>query len=84
MADAIYYGATQHFKMAVDAAFVNYGGIRISQLPKGEVTSGKIFELMPFDNIVVLQKLKGSVLQEFLDLIAERGGWPASGIIMQI
>ena len=45
---------------------------------------GKIFELMPFDNILVLQKLKGSELQQLLDLIAARGGWPVAGMTMQI
>ena len=84
MADAMYFSAIQKFGVPVDAAFVNYGGIRITQLAQGEVTRGKIFELMPFDNIVVLQKLKGSEFQQFLDLVAERGGWPSAGITMQI
>jgi 2',3'-cyclic-nucleotide 2'-phosphodiesterase (5'-nucleotidase family) len=84
MADAIRYAAGQHFNMPVDAAFVNYGGIRITQLPKGAVTRGKIFELMPFDNVLVVQQLTGQQLQEFLDLTAERGGWPMSGISMRI
>jgi len=68
----------------MDAAFVNFGGMRLTQLPAGEVTNGKIFELMPFDNLLLLQKLKGDVLQQFLDLTAEKGGWPVTGITMQI
>lgn len=84
MADAMFVSARQKFGVPVDAAFVNYGGIRITQLPKGEVTRGKIFELMPFDNLVVLQRVKGSDLQNFLDLTAGRGGWPSAGITMQI
>lgn len=84
MADAIRFASEQHFKMPVDAAFVNYGGIRITQLPKGPVTRGKIFELMPFDNILVLQQLTGKQLQQFLDHTAERGGWPMSGVSMRI
>jgi len=70
--------------MAVDVAFINYGGIRLTQLPAGNVTRGKIFEMMPFDNILVLQRLKGRELQQFLDLIAARGGWPVAGMSMQI
>ncbi len=84
MADAMLYAGKQQFKIPIDAAFVNYGGIRIPQLPKGPVTRGKIFELMPFDNLVVVQKLSGDVLQEFLDFTASKGGWPVAGISMEI
>lgn len=84
MADAMLYAAQKQFGKKVDAAFVNYGGIRINQVPKGPVTKGKIFELMPFDNLVVIQQVKGDVLQQFLDLTASRGGWPTAGITMQI
>jgi 2',3'-cyclic-nucleotide 2'-phosphodiesterase (5'-nucleotidase family) len=63
---------------------MNYGGIRLNQLPAGPVTRGKIFELMPFDNLLVLQKMNGSVLQQLLDLAASKGGWPVAGITMQV
>jgi 2',3'-cyclic-nucleotide 2'-phosphodiesterase (5'-nucleotidase family) len=56
----------------------------LGQLTAGPVTRGKIFELMPFDNLLVLQELKGSVLQQFLDMTAERKGWPLAGVSMQI
>ncbi|MGI8599600.1 MAG: 5'-nucleotidase C-terminal domain-containing protein [Chitinophagaceae bacterium] len=84
MADAILYSARKKFNTSVDAAFVNYGGIRLTQLAKGEVTRGKIFELMPFDNLLVLQKVDGKLLQVFLDFIADRGGWPLAGVTMDI
>ena len=84
MVDAFYIMAKETFNAPVDVAFLNYGGLRLPQLPAGNVTRGKIFELMPFDNILVLQKLKGSELQQFLDLIAARGGWPVAGLTMQI
>lgn len=84
MADALWYMAKEKYQVPVDAAMVNYGGIRLNQLPAGAVTRGKIFELMPFDNVLILQKLKGSVLQQLLDLTASKGGWPLAGITMQI
>ena len=84
MVDAFYIMAKESFKAPVDVALINYGGIRLTQLPAGDVTRGKIFELMPFDNILVLQKLKGSHLQQFLDLVAAKGGWPVAGMTMQI
>ncbi|MDB5211829.1 MAG: 5-nucleotidase, partial [Sediminibacterium sp.] len=62
---------------------MNQFGIR-SYVPKGNITIGKIFELMPFDNLVVLQEVKGSVLHQFLDKIAADGGWPVSGVTMGI
>jgi 2',3'-cyclic-nucleotide 2'-phosphodiesterase (5'-nucleotidase family) len=84
VADAIYFSARQKFNTPIDAAFVNYNGIRITTLPKGNITKEKIFELMPFDNLLVIQRLTGSVLQEFLDFTAQLGGWPSAGIKMQI
>ena len=84
MVDAFFIMANQKYNTHIDAAFLNYGGIRLNQLPAGNVTRGKIFELMPFDNLLILQKLKGDVLQQLLDLIAAKGGWPLAGITMQI
>ena len=84
MVDAFFNMAKEKYHTQVDAAFLNYGGIRLTQLPAGNVTRGKIFELMPFDNLVVLQELKGDVLQQYLDLIASRGGCPVAGLTMQI
>ena len=84
MADAMLFSSREKFKLPVDAAFINYGGIRINQLPSGKVTIGKIFELMPFDNLLIVQEVKGSILQDFLDLTAASGGWPLAGLTMQI
>lgn len=77
MADAYLQMATEKFGRKVDAGFMNAGGVR-SYLSKGDITVGKIFEIMPFDNILVLQELKGSILQAYLDKMAEDGGWPVS------
>jgi|CXWL01.1.fsa_nt_gi 2',3'-cyclic-nucleotide 2'-phosphodiesterase (5'-nucleotidase family) len=84
MVDAFLAMAAEKYNTKVDVAFLNFGGMRLTQLPAGNVTSGKIFELMPFDNLLILQKLKGDVLQQFLDLTAAKGGWPVAGITMQI
>lgn len=84
MVDAFFEMAEEKYNTKVDVAFLNFGGMRLTQLPAGNVTNGKIFELMPFDNLLILQKLKGDVLQKFLDLTASKGGWPVAGITMQI
>lgn len=84
MVDAFITMAAEKYNTKVDVAVVNFGGIRLTQLASGNVTTGKIFELMPFDNLLILQKVKGSALQEFLNIAAERGGWPVAGMTMQI
>ncbi|MGB3007603.1 MAG: 5'-nucleotidase C-terminal domain-containing protein [Chitinophagaceae bacterium] len=84
MVDAFFTMAKEKYQTEVDGAVLNFGGMRLTQLPAGNVTRGKIFELMPFDNLLILQKLKGNVLLEFLNLTAAKGGWPLAGITMQI
>lgn len=83
-ADALLAMAREKYNTQVDAAFINFGGLRLTQLTAGPVTTGKIFEIMPFDNILILQKIKGAELQKFLDLTAGRDGWPLAGMSMQI
>ncbi len=83
-ADALLFMAREKYSEQVDAAVINFGGLRLNQLPAGQVTRGKIFELMPFDNLLILQKMKGETLLQFLDLTAAKGGWPLAGITMQI
>jgi len=83
MTDALKTIGEKIFQQKVDAAFVNYGGVR-SYIPKGNITVGSIFEIMPFDNLMVLQKVRGDSLISFLNHIAERNGWPLSGITMGI
>ena len=84
MADAFLIMAAEKYNTKVDVAFVNSGGVRLNQLPAGNITTGKIFELMPFDNLLILQKVKGDVLQQVLDLAAAKGGWPIAGLTMQL
>jgi 2',3'-cyclic-nucleotide 2'-phosphodiesterase (5'-nucleotidase family) len=84
MVDAMLAKAKQANKMPVDAAFINYGGIRLTSVAAGNITRGKVFELTPFDNDIVLQKLSGKILQQFLNHISAKGGWPVAGITWQI
>jgi 2',3'-cyclic-nucleotide 2'-phosphodiesterase (5'-nucleotidase family) len=84
VADVLLQKASAKFGQHIDAGFVNYGGLRLPQIPAGPLTKGKIYELSPFDNTIVVMTVKGEVLQQFLDLIASRGGWPVSGISFTI
>lgn len=76
--DVLYTEANKMFFSEVDLAVQNYGGLRISTVPKGPVTVGKIYELMPFDNMLVVVEVSGTILKKFLDGIARSGGWPIS------
>ena len=59
-------------------AIQNRGGLRINSIGVGGITKGKIYELMPFDNFLVIMELDGKTLTSFLEHIAEDGGWPIS------
>jgi 2',3'-cyclic-nucleotide 2'-phosphodiesterase (5'-nucleotidase family) len=82
--DAYLEMARQKVNPRVDAAFMNAGGIRLPELPAGAITQGKIYELMPFDNLMVILKVKGSLLRQYLDTLAAAEGVIVSGITMQI
>jgi 2',3'-cyclic-nucleotide 2'-phosphodiesterase (5'-nucleotidase family) len=84
LVDAVKEMAAFKYNTNVDAAFMNNGGIRIPTVPKGNITVGKVYEIMPFDNLIVLQKVNGKIFKEFLNLIAKRGGWPVSGVTFTI
>ena len=60
-------------------AIFNKGGLRNS-LPKGNITIGNVFELMPFDNEVVLLKLSGAQFKDMCFKIVEKGDIPVGGM----
>ncbi len=78
MADLMYKMSKAYYGQSLDFAFTNYGGIRIPELPKGPITRGKIYELMPFENELVVLKIKGNIVQQLFERMAEDGGWPIS------
>lgn len=84
LADAMLAMAKENYKTNVDMAIMNSGGIRLPSIAAGNITRGKIYELSPFDNILVLLKVKGNILQQLLDVAALKGGWPSAGITYQI
>lgn len=77
-ADALLEEASYIYKREIDIAMQNYGGIRVPFLKQGDITVGNIYELMPFDNQLVVLTMDGKLLQQLLDVIAEKGGWPIS------
>ncbi|HLP51585.1 MAG TPA: 5'-nucleotidase [Chitinophagales bacterium] len=63
----------------IDFTFLNTGGIRLPNLPKGNITLGKIVELMPFENLIDIITVHGSTLDTLFNFLASKGGWPVSG-----
>ena len=70
-------------KRQADFCVLNYGGFRTS-LAAGEVTRGDIFELMPFENRIVIVELDYRKTKALVDYLAKRGGQPVSNIRMVI
>jgi 2',3'-cyclic-nucleotide 2'-phosphodiesterase (5'-nucleotidase family) len=74
LADYTFDGADEwtktHLKKNVDAALINIGGIRTS-IGKGDILLKSVFEVMPFENEVIIVKLKGSDLQGLYEYYAK-------------
>jgi 2',3'-cyclic-nucleotide 2'-phosphodiesterase (5'-nucleotidase family) len=77
MTDCFQKMGAEKFGKKVHIAFMNQGGIR-ADINKGNITIGHIYELMPFDNLLVLQDVKGDVLEQLIQHNATDGGWPIS------
>ncbi|MFA5044890.1 MAG: 5'-nucleotidase C-terminal domain-containing protein, partial [Paludibacter sp.] len=75
--------ASEILSEKVDIAVVNLGGLR-TVIPAGNITVGKVFELMPFENELVVLWLKGDKLYDLLQYFAGMGGEGVSGLRMEI
>lgn len=63
----------------VHMALTNLGGLRV-EIPKGPVTLGKAYEVMPFENELVIVTLSGEQLLRLAQQIVEVGGEPVAGV----
>lgn len=63
----------------IDFCLLNNGGLRTS-LPEGAITRGKIFELMPFDNELVVATINKDSLKTLIHYLNNVGGQPISGL----
>lgn len=71
LADYTFEGANQWAKKngitsGVNGAVINIGGIRTT-IGKGDILTKHIYEVMPFENEVMIVKMKGSDLQGLFD-----------------
>lgn len=72
MADAVYSEANPIFNSRtgknIDMVLLNHGGIR-SILPKGNITKRTAFEIMPFENSIVVVALKGHQIDSIIEYL---------------
>ena len=62
----------------VDMSLTNNGGLRVP-ISKGPITVGKVFELMPFDNLMVIMELSATQVDSLAQQLAAVGGEPIAG-----
>ncbi|WP_241695486.1 5'-nucleotidase C-terminal domain-containing protein [Winogradskyella litoriviva] len=74
MADAVYMEGNPIFNKRtgnnIDFVLLNHGGIR-SIISKGDITTKTAFEIMPFENSVVIVELKGEQVNEMMQYLAK-------------
>lgn len=87
VADACLEIATANYhpsdELRIDFSFFNSGGLRKS-LPSGTITRGDIFQLMPFENELVILYCNGDDVEKLVNFIASKGGGPVGGIRFSI
>ena len=81
--DALWEAAKKVYAGRVDIAIVNMGGMRCSW-QKGPVTKGCVFELMPFDNRLVVLTLKGEDVIALCESFARYGGQGVAGMRVKV
>lgn len=69
--DAIYTMITDSFKYKIDIVLLNKGGLR-ANLPQGEIKVSNLFELMPFENELVMVQVTGKQLAEGIKRMIEK------------
>lgn len=78
VADILLAEAEKQLGQSFAFALANAGGLRIPEVPAGPLTRRTIYELLPFDNRVVVVTLTGRTVQQLADHMARQGGWPVS------
>ena len=77
--DALWKAAKQAYDGCVDIAIVNMGGMRCAW-SAGPITRGNVFELMPFDNRLVVLTLTGEDIIALCESFARYGGQGVAGM----
>ncbi|WP_299825144.1 5'-nucleotidase [uncultured Pontibacter sp.] len=59
------------YSKPIDLSLTTNGGLRVP-LPEGNITTGHVFELMPFENELVVLTLSGESVKQLFDYAAEK------------
>lgn len=82
VADLMLKRANREFEKKVHVAVTNAGGLRTG-IPEGPITIRNIYEVMPFDNELVVLKMIGTQLITLAEEIGEEHGEPISGMRLE-
>lgn len=88
MADLVYEEGNPIFKSRtgkdIDMVLLNHGGIR-AIISKGPITQRTAFEVMPFENSIVVVELKGTFVNELVTYLEEaKRAHPIAGLKLTI
>ena len=83
MSDIVLARARQAAAVRIDACVLNDGGFRIPWSP-GPITLGLVYEVMPFDNTIMLLRLSSAQMESLADQLAADGGAPVAGLGLAI
>lgn len=79
-----YVTAERELDREIDFAIMNYGGLRVPYVNSGALKVSDAYQIMPFDNFIVVLEINGSVVRSILDQIAGYGGWPVFNMAFHI
>ncbi|NND52595.1 MAG: 5'-nucleotidase C-terminal domain-containing protein [Flavobacteriaceae bacterium] len=88
LVEAVYEQGNPIFKSRtgndIDVVLLNHGGIR-SIISEGDITKRSVYKILPFENILVVVKLKGIIMHELIDYLikAERAN-PIGGLKIKV
>lgn len=83
LADVMRDRAERVMGREVRFAIANAGGVR-ADLSEGPVTTEDLFQVMPFDNTLVVYELSPEDMARFAEFLATRGGYfPLSGGVLE-
>lgn len=82
-ADVYLLSAAKAIGQSIDIAVVNMGSLR-TQIPAGNILVRHVFELMPFENELVVLWIKGDKLYQLFQFFAKVGGEGIAGMSMEI
>ncbi len=83
VADLMLQKANEADTQKVDVAITNVGGLRID-IPKGPITLRKVYELMPFENELVVLEFTGLQMRELAKQIGSQHGECIAGMRIEV